>query len=160
MIKSQQAVMLFLISVFLSNAVWAKTPVFKPGNPIEISIAPTSEVVLGETVTFEVTVVSKIASDQLRIVIQPPGGMTLQSGDLMWRGAVQAGVAKTISFSSVFSRLRSPHITALAMIKNPGGASYSNRAIYQLVKNVSQKPQAKGRVIDRNGKPVYEIKLK
>ena len=91
MIKSQQAVMLFLISVFLSNAVWAKTPVFKPGNPIEISIAPTSEVVLGETVTFEVTVVSKIASDQLRIVIQPPGGMTLQSGDLMWRGAVQAG---------------------------------------------------------------------
>ncbi|MFV2055400.1 MAG: hypothetical protein ACC707_02990 [Thiohalomonadales bacterium] len=122
------SISLSLLLASIHAAAGIPTP--KAQSPVSVSIQTGAKSTTGNsnTMDFVVTVSVQISTDNLRLVVQPPQGMVLNSGALTWTGSVQRGESKTLEFNASFSKTVNQILSVRAVLQSSSKTRFSARA--------------------------------
>jgi len=132
----------------------------KPASPVNVWITPESKSRADDSVSFVVKATSAIYSQQFRIQVEPPTGMTLNSGALVWEGSLNSGETHELRFNASLPKNTPVAVTATASIQTPTGAQFAARAVYRsgVAVGVLNKPPSKSTF--RGGRRVVEFPVR
>ena len=155
---------LIMMLVFF-QVVSAAGPSKKPLPPLQIRIAPVQpgitpdQIKAGDTVELEVTAVSFMDGQELRIEVELIGGAKLISGDKLWSGPLTKNEEKTILLTVQAPEKGKGRIRARASILSTDGARFSAETQYILGLETKTKPEQEHPVKkDNKGRNVIEYR--
>jgi len=139
------ATIVSIFYLFVVSSAMAGTVHSKPASPLNVWISPESNPSAGDTISFVVKASSAIYSQHVEIQIEPPAGMTLNSGSLKWVGQLNSGETRELRFNATLPKNTPVTVTATASIRTPTGAQFAARAVYRsgMAVGVLSKPQSK-----------------
>ena len=109
----------------------------KASSPVSVSIYPENEVNGAGEVVFVVSAFSTISADDFEINVELPADVSLRSGETSWRGAIEAGQPREITFSVLLPVQMEQGITATARILTSSSSQLASSATYQTVSEFS-----------------------
>jgi len=159
---------LYCTMLVLSGTVSAAGNAKKPRPPLKITIQPVQDNVLstaiqpGETISFRVTAVSYVDTQELRVNIELSGGAELVSGQTAWTGTAAKNEKKEFILTVRAPQKGGGKISAHAAIPGTDGPSFAVESWYLLGAEPNMKsslgdtrPKAKK---DRRGRDVLEYR--